>query len=219
MSGIVGSRLNIRGSGLVGSLGTDGQIFTSSGAGAGAVFEDAAGGGMGSLLTTATASSSAALNFTSDVDSSYSVYLFILNDIDLSADTIFNCRFYIGGSLHTGSDYSVGGQQFDSADVAQPLDGDGLATAHLHNRGLNGEADATKNLSGHVWLFNPSNTSSFQLLTSTLNHISTGGASMTRVYSGAALLATGTACTGISFYPTSGSIDSGTIRMYGMNAS
>ena len=45
MSGIVGSRLNIRGSGLVGSLGTDGQVFTSSGAGAGAVYEAAAGGG------------------------------------------------------------------------------------------------------------------------------------------------------------------------------
>jgi len=42
MSGIVGSRLNTRGSGLVGSLGTDGQVFTSSGAGAGAVYEDAA---------------------------------------------------------------------------------------------------------------------------------------------------------------------------------
>ena len=44
MSGIVGSRLNIRGSGLVGSLGTDGQVFTSSGAGTGAVYEAAAGG-------------------------------------------------------------------------------------------------------------------------------------------------------------------------------
>ena len=41
MSGIVGSRFNTRGSGLVGSLGTDGQVFTSSGAGAGAVFEAA----------------------------------------------------------------------------------------------------------------------------------------------------------------------------------
>ena len=50
MSGIVGSRLNIRGSGLVGSLGTDGQIFTSSGASAGAVFEDAAGGGAWTFL-------------------------------------------------------------------------------------------------------------------------------------------------------------------------
>ena len=45
MSGIVGSRFNTRGSGLVGSLGTDGQVFTSAGAGIGAIFEDAAGGG------------------------------------------------------------------------------------------------------------------------------------------------------------------------------
>ena len=45
MSGIIGSRFNIRGSGLVGSLGTDGQVFTSSGAGIGAIFEAAAGGG------------------------------------------------------------------------------------------------------------------------------------------------------------------------------
>jgi len=44
MSGIVGSRFNIRGSGLVGSLGTDGQVFTSAGAGKSAVYEDAAGG-------------------------------------------------------------------------------------------------------------------------------------------------------------------------------
>ena len=39
MSGIVGSRLNNRGSGLIGSLGTDGQVLTSSGAGKSAVFE------------------------------------------------------------------------------------------------------------------------------------------------------------------------------------
>ena len=45
MSGIIGSRLNNRGSGLVGSLGTDGQVFTSSGAGVGATYEAAAGGG------------------------------------------------------------------------------------------------------------------------------------------------------------------------------
>jgi len=43
MSGIVGSRLNNRGSGLIGSLGTDGQVLTSSGAGAGAVFEASSG--------------------------------------------------------------------------------------------------------------------------------------------------------------------------------
>ena len=39
MSGIIGSRLNIRGSGLVGGLGSDGQVLTSAGAGQEIVFE------------------------------------------------------------------------------------------------------------------------------------------------------------------------------------
>ena len=46
MSGIIGSKLNIRGSGRIAKLGTDGQVLTSSGAGVSAVYEDAAGGGL-----------------------------------------------------------------------------------------------------------------------------------------------------------------------------
>ena len=42
MSGIIGSKLNHRGSGLVGSLGTDGQHLLSSGAGKSNVFETVA---------------------------------------------------------------------------------------------------------------------------------------------------------------------------------
>ena len=45
MSGIVGSYFNTRGSGVVAKLGTDGQVFTSSGAGLSQGFEAAAGGG------------------------------------------------------------------------------------------------------------------------------------------------------------------------------
>ena len=44
MSGIIGSRLNIKGSGLVAKLGTDGQVLTSSGAGVAANYEDLAAG-------------------------------------------------------------------------------------------------------------------------------------------------------------------------------
>ena len=56
MSGIVGSKLNIRGSGRVAKLGTDGQVLTSAGAGTSAVYEDAAGGGLDwqSVVTGAT---------------------------------------------------------------------------------------------------------------------------------------------------------------------
>ena len=44
MSGIIGSKLNIRGSGRIATLGTDGQVLTSSGAGVAAAFEDLAAG-------------------------------------------------------------------------------------------------------------------------------------------------------------------------------
>ena len=44
MSGIVGSRLNARGSGIVGKLGSDGQLLTSAGAGKSIVFENAPSG-------------------------------------------------------------------------------------------------------------------------------------------------------------------------------
>ena len=46
MSGIIGSKLNIRGSSRIAKLGTDGQVLTSSGAGVQAAFEDAAAGGL-----------------------------------------------------------------------------------------------------------------------------------------------------------------------------
>jgi len=44
MSGITGSKINIRGSGRIAKLGTDGQVLTSSGAGVQANYEDIAAG-------------------------------------------------------------------------------------------------------------------------------------------------------------------------------
>ena len=46
MSGIVGSYFNTRGSGIVAKLGTDGQVFTSTGAGLSQGFEAAGAGGL-----------------------------------------------------------------------------------------------------------------------------------------------------------------------------
>jgi hypothetical protein len=44
MSGIIGSKINIRGSGRIAKLGTDGQVLTSGGAGVAANYEDIAAG-------------------------------------------------------------------------------------------------------------------------------------------------------------------------------
>jgi len=56
MSGIIGSKLNHRGSGRIAKLGTDGQVLTSSGPGVQANYEDAAGGGVSwqSVVTAST---------------------------------------------------------------------------------------------------------------------------------------------------------------------
>ena len=58
MSGIVGSYFNTRGSGVVAKLGTDGQVFTSTGAGLSQGFEAAAGGGKILQVVTVTKSDS-----------------------------------------------------------------------------------------------------------------------------------------------------------------
>ena len=72
MSGIVGSKFNHRGSGLVGSLGTDGQHMLSSGAGKTNVFETVSASADFVKITSSSASEAASLSidghFTSDYD-------------------------------------------------------------------------------------------------------------------------------------------------------
>ena len=79
MSGIVGSYFNTRGSGVVAKLGTDGQVFTSTGAGLSQGFEAAAAGGAWTFIKSITASGAGDVQFvngTSDVvfDSTYIAY-------------------------------------------------------------------------------------------------------------------------------------------------
>jgi len=110
MSGIVGSRFNIRGSGLVGSLGTDGQVFTSSGAGVSHTFEDAAGGGAWTLIKVISIGTSATISFvhgTSDVvfDGTYQAYKIFMRNWrnDSGSYGSLNMRFYQTGSDGTGT--------------------------------------------------------------------------------------------------------------------
>ena len=64
MRGIVGSYFNTRGSGVVAKLGTDGQVFTSSGAGVSQDFEAAAGGGKINQVINAVKTDTATANTT-----------------------------------------------------------------------------------------------------------------------------------------------------------
>ena len=106
MSGIIGSSHNIRGSGVVAKLGTDGQVFTSAGAGLKQTFEAAPGGDFVKLLSTsASASASIAIDgyFTTDYDR----YMLFLGGCFFSAhnDSVFSLRYNYGGAALTGSNY------------------------------------------------------------------------------------------------------------------
>ena len=71
MSGIVGSKLNIRGSGRIAKLGTDGQLLTSGGAGVQANYEDAPAGGTSwqSVVTASTLTAVAGNGYPIDTSS------------------------------------------------------------------------------------------------------------------------------------------------------
>jgi len=109
MSGIVGSYFNTRGSGVVAKLGTDGQVFTSSGAGVSQDFEAAAGGGAWNHLVTTTASGDSEIEFdTTYFTSSYKVYKILISNLhcsDAGPGTELYCQFKHGGSYVT-SGYS-----------------------------------------------------------------------------------------------------------------
>ena len=125
MSGIVGSRLNIRGSGVVGKLGTDGQVLTSSGAGASAVYEAAAGGG-GKLLKTATGSFTTSMNTNADAGNSNAWVVFetltSFTPSSSNSDIVVTLVISTGQAKITDGDWSfrlvVGGTTVDWRMVA-----------------------------------------------------------------------------------------------------
>ena len=82
MSGIVGSGHNIRGSGVIAKLGTDGQVFTSAGAGVSATFEDAAGGGF--TQTSAIATTSGTNHTFTSIPSGTNIIYLLLNDVSIN---------------------------------------------------------------------------------------------------------------------------------------
>ena len=137
MSGIVGSRLNIRGSGLVGSLGTDGQVFTSSGAGVGAAYE-AGGGNPTHISRTTNSSDIASITITNCFSASYDVYKIIFYLSTTQANTPVSLIF----QKNTSDDFTEANLD------GNLIGGRGTTTGTAFNNG--GVADSTfLNLAHH----------------------------------------------------------------------
>ena len=178
-------------------------------------------GGNLKLISTQTASSSATLSFTSGIDSTYKEYIFKFINIHPSANgnqfqfnmttdgtnynvTKTSTQFY---SAHKEDDSNQGLSYGTSYDLAQ-------------STGFQALTDSTSNdddgsTSGELFIFSPSSTTFVKHFIATTNSLFSGGTYSWQQFT-AGYGNTTSAVTGVQFKYSSGNIDSGTIKMYGV---
>jgi len=220
MSGIIGSYHNIRGSGIVNKLGTDGQVFTSTGVGGAAGFEDAAGGGSMTFLATQTASDTCEISFDGYFTSDYAHYKFIYSVRADTANTDTAVRFRQGDADVTATDYWYAGMGMYVASGAIAANSSGaIDGSYIKISSSDNTASAAYPCTGELILFNALSTSLNKTITTTsIGYNSNDAPNAIRAWTYAAQLVSTTALTGFSFLYDGGNI-TGTVRLYGIKNS
>ena len=190
--------------------GTSGQVLTM-GANDPAWAAPAAGGAW-NYISSATASTSSSLDFTSGIDSTYDVYLFSCVDLEFSA----NCEIRVrtgAGSFDTGaSDYEISALGYATYGN-QPF-GDDADDAIIISK-ANYQAGATdKSASLRLLLYAPSDTTHLKKIEFYFIGEDSSGRAQFQV--GVGQRSSTSAITRLQLYPHTGTITSGTIRMYGL---
>ena len=174
------------------------------------------------LLSTQTASSSASIEFTSGIDSTYSSYVFKFINVHPATD---NVEFHFQADTGTNTNYNqtITSTHFrarhDEADTTTSLSyltsGD-QAQGTSFQRITNGCGnDNDQNINGTFHLFNPSDTTfvkHFLIRTSADDYRSEANERFTAGY-----INTTTPITRVQFKMSSGNIDDGIIKMYGVS--
>ena len=174
------------------------------------------------LISTSTASSSATIDFTSGIDSTYKEYIFQFIDIHQATDGA-DFQFQVDTGTNTSYNQTITSAGFvcehDEGDTATTLaTHSGSAVLHQETgfqdlgRSLGNDNDQC--LVGQLHLFDPSNSSHVTHFMAVINEAGSTNQSVQRHVSG--YVNTTTAITRIRFKADSGNIDSGTIKMYGI---
>ena len=175
------------------------------------------------LISEQTASSSSVISFTSGIDSTYKQYVFKFIDIHPSAD---NINFTFNMSVDSGSNYNVtktttffeayhredGGDQYlaiaDGRDLAQST-----AFQQLNGGGVQNENDGS--ISGYLKIFEPSSTTfAKHFMSSSISNAHNSHYAWNSFVAGYGN--TTSAVDAVQFKMSSGDIDAGTIKMYGV---
>ena len=186
-------------------------------------FETGDVGGSLVLISEQTASSSATIDFTSGIDSTYKEYIFKFINIHQATD---EASFSFNGSIDSGSNYNVtktttffrafhtendntANLNYSTGrDLAQSTDFQILAykTSNANDAGH----------SGTLHLFNPSSTTFVKHFVANMSSIYRSGEPGAYEIFVAGYMNTTSAVDAIQFKMSSGNIDSGTIKMYGV---
>ena len=171
------------------------------------------------LISEQTASSSSTISFTSGIDSTYKEYIFKF--INLHPSEASRPQFNL--SADGGSNYNVtktttffasfNDEAGSSGAVSYSTGGDLAQSTGVQRLGGDTDADNDTAMSGEMWLFNPSSTTYVKHFMARVNQVSTA-------YSQDCFIAgyanTTSAINAIQFSQDSGTIQSGTIKMYGV---
>jgi len=173
------------------------------------------------LLSTATASASSSISFTSGIDSTYDVYQFEFIDIHPSTN---RAMFQFNLSTDSGSNYNV--TKTSSYFQAVHLENDVSASLgyYIYNDLAQSTSDqiimieqgndSDQTGSGSMFLFNPSSTTYVKHFIAITNNYQDEDRSYNTFVGGYGN--TTNSINGIIFRMSSGNIDAGTIKMYGI---
>jgi len=180
-------------------------------------------GGDMTLLATQTASGSANISFTSGIDSTYDSYVFKFIDIHPGTDAK---ALQFNVSVDAGSNYNVAKTtthfraqhtENGAANVFEYVTADDLAqgTGAQNISNLCG-SDNDQCVSGYLHLFNPSSTTFVKHFMSVVNSTFTDTDATANLFM-AGYANTTSAVDAVQFKMSSGNIDSGVIKLYGIS--
>ena len=179
------------------------------------------------LLSTTTASSSATVDITSDIDSTYKEYQ--VHFFDVHPESGSRLAFQVDTGTNTNYNQTITSSAFvtrhteddSTADLGYNTGDDLAQSTSFQDIAFNSNVDNYSSLSGSLMIFNPSSTTFVKHFISTINDEAqtSGEQGLSQVNHVAGYMNTTSAVDAIRFQFSSGNMDTGKIKLYGIKDS
>ncbi len=179
------------------------------------------GGGSMALISTQTASSSSTISFASNIDSTYKEYIIKYIGVHPATDGAnFQVNFRDGSTAYDATKTTTvflasNAEDESHAELAYKASNDLAQSTDFQNLAESAGADNDQCVSGELHLFNPSSTTFVKTFMSQTQNADSGNNTLSFFVSG--YCNTTTAIDGVQFKFSSGNIDSGTFKLYGVS--